>query len=91
LANSRRPFPTLPLVGAVAPDSPAAIAGLEPGDRIIAVNGASLLSTSGAMFFRNTVPGVAMSVTYVRRGEEYTTTVVPSTAPVNRPMTRRDP
>jgi len=77
LVAAGRPFPSLPLIGAVAPGSPAAIAGLEAGDRIIAVNGASLLTTAGAADFRNTVPGVAMSVTYVRRGKEYTTTVVP--------------
>jgi S1-C subfamily serine protease len=91
LSKSRQPFPTLPLVGAVAPGSPAATAGLEVGDRLIAVNGASLLTTSGATHFRNTVPGVAMSVTYVRRGVEYTTTVVPGRAPAELPTTRRKP
>ena len=91
LAISRQPFPTLPLVGAVAPGSPAATAGLEAGDRLIAVNGASLLTTVGATHFRNTVPGVAMSVTYVRRGVEYTTTVVPGRAPADLPTTRRKP
>jgi S1-C subfamily serine protease len=84
LAISRQPFPTIPLVGAVAPGSPAATAGLEAGDRLIAVNGASLLTTVGAAYFRNTVPGVAISVTYVRRGKEYTTTVVPGRAPPDR-------
>jgi S1-C subfamily serine protease len=91
LATSRQPFPSFLLVGAVAPGSPAATAGLKAGDRLIAVNGASLLTTSGATYFRNTVPGVAISVTYVRRGEEYTTTVVPGRAPADRPMTRRNP
>ena len=85
LSISRQPFPTLPLVGAVAPGSPAATAGIKVGDRLIAVNGASLLATTGATYFRNTIPGVAMSVTYVRRGVEYTTTVVPGTVPANRP------
>lgn len=85
LAAAGRPFPALPLIGAVAPGSPAATAGLEAGDRIIAVNGASLLTTAGATDFRNTIPGVAMSVTYVRRGREYTTTVVPVSRP-DRPM-----
>jgi S1-C subfamily serine protease len=91
LAAARQPFPSFPLVGAVAPESPAATAGLEAGDRLIAVNGASLLTTEGATSFRNTVPGVAMSVTYVRRGKEYTTTVVPGRVPVDWPMTRRNP
>jgi predicted metalloprotease with PDZ domain len=91
LTAARQPFPDFPLVGAVAPGSPAATAGLEAGDRLIAVNGASLLTTSGATYFRNALPGIAMSVTYVRRGEEYTTTVVPGRAPADRPMTRRDP
>ena len=91
LATSRQPFSTLPLVGAVAPGSPAATAGLEVGDRLIAVNGASLLTTVGATHFRNTVPGVAMSVTYIRRGVEYTTTVVPGKAPAELPTTRRKP
>jgi S1-C subfamily serine protease len=91
LATSRQPFPSFLLVGDVAPSSPAATAGLEAGDRLIAVNGASLLTTVGATYFRNTVPGVAISVTYIRRGKEYTTTVVPGRAPADRPMTRRDP
>ena len=91
LSISQQPFPTLPLVGAVAPGSPAATAGIKVGDRLIAVNGASLLTTVGATHFRNTVPGVAMSVTYVRRGVEYTTTVVPGRAPVDLPTTRRKP
>jgi regulator of sigma E protease len=91
LTAARQPFPSFPLVGAVAPGSPAATAGLEAGDRLIAVNGASLLTPSGATYFRNTVPGVAMSVTYVRRGKEYTTTVVPGTLPTDRPMTNRHP
>lgn len=91
LAAARQPFPALPLVGAVAPGSPAATAGLEAGDRLIAVNGASLLTTAGATHFRNTVPGVAISVTYVRRGKEYTTTVVPGKAPADWPLTRRNP
>jgi beta-lactamase regulating signal transducer with metallopeptidase domain len=90
LTAARQPFPSFPLVGAVAPGSPAATAGLEAGDRLIAVNGASLRTTEGATSFRNTVPGVAMSVSYVRRGKEYTTTVVPGRAPADRPMTRRD-
>jgi S1-C subfamily serine protease len=84
LAAAGRPFPSLPLVGAVAPGSPAEAAGLEAGDRLIAVNGESLLTTSGATLFRNTVPGVAMTVTYVRRGKEYTTTVVPGSLPGGR-------
>ena len=91
LAAGRQPFPSLPLVGAVAPGSPAATAGLEAGDRLIAVNGASLLTAVGATYFRNTVPGVAMSVTYVRRGREYTTTVVPGSPPADGPVIRRDP
>jgi regulator of sigma E protease len=90
-AAARQPFPSLPLVGAVAPNSPAATAGLEAGDRLIAVNGASLLTTSGTTYFRNAVPGVAMSVTYVRRGKEYTTTVVPDSAPADWRKTRRNP
>ena len=91
LATSRQPFPSFPLVGAVAPGSPAATAGFKAGDLIIAVNGASLLTTLGATYFRNAVPGVALSVTYVRRGEEFTTTVVPGRAPADRSMTRRNP
>ena len=91
LATSRQPFPSFPLVGAVAPGSPAATAGFKAGDLIIAVNGASLLTTLGATYFRNVVPGVALSVTYVRRGEEFTTTVVPGRAPADWPMTRRNP
>lgn len=91
LARSRQPFPSFLLVGEVAPGSPAAIAGIEPGDRLIAVNAASLLTPEGATSFRNMVPGVAMSITYVRRDKEYTTTVVPGRAPADGWTTRRNP
>jgi S1-C subfamily serine protease len=91
LAATRQPFPSFPLVGAVAPGSPATTAGIEAGDRLVAVDGASLLTAEGATSFRNTVPGIAITVTYVRRGKEFTTTVVPDKVPVDRPMTRRDP
>lgn len=91
LAASSQPFSTFLLVRLVAPGGPAALAGIEPGDRLIAVDGASLLTTEGATRFRNPVPGVAMSVSYIRHGEEYTTTIVPSVAPPEPPMIRRRP
>jgi hypothetical protein len=84
-----RPFRQSPRVAIVAPDSPAARAGVEVGDVVVAVDGASVLATDGSAKFRNPAPGVAMSLTIVRRGEQRTLTIIPSNAPIEPPPLRR--
>jgi S1-C subfamily serine protease len=86
-----RPFSEPPRVAAVAPGSPAAIAGIQAGDRLLAIDGASLLSFAGADRFRNPVVGVPMKVLLIRDGEEHTVTVVPAKAPAEPPSVIRQP
>lgn len=90
-AAHARPFSTFLVVAAVAPGGPAALAGIEVGDRLIAVNGSSLLTTEGATRFRNPTLGVPLSVEYIRSGEQHTAIIVPSAAPADPPMIHRQP
>ncbi|MBL5972946.1 MAG: RIP metalloprotease [Candidatus Leucobacter sulfamidivorax] len=60
------------------PVAPAAAAGLEPGDRVLAVDGAEL---SGWDEFRRIIsesPGKALTLTVLRDGEQRTTTLTPA-------------
>jgi regulator of sigma E protease len=57
-----------PVIGAVFPDSPAAIAGLEPGDEVVAVDGKEIDNWDEVQFALVTSPEKDVSLT-VRRGE----------------------
>lgn len=59
-----------PIVMNVLPDSPAERAGIRPGDRVLAVNGLSLLGLSRAQVDEaiSDQPGAWIQVTLVRRG-----------------------
>ena len=90
-STASRPFPQPPRVAVVAPGGPAANAGIEAGDRLLAVDGASLLTTKGADRFRNPVVGVSMTILLVRDGEEHTVIITPAIAPAEPPSFSRRP
>lgn len=74
---SGRPF-TPPELGAVQPESPAAAAGLEPGDRVIAVDGRPVASFEELQTIVRASPGQPLSFTILRRGQQLVLTVTPS-------------
>ncbi len=73
------------LVGTVLPGSPAAEAGLQPGDRILAIQGRPVLGAQETVeAIRALAPGTPLQLKVVRAGWERTLTVtlgVPPTAP----------
>jgi regulator of sigma E protease len=64
-----------PVVGTVAPESPAAIAGMEAGDRILRVNGQDLPYTAALLAILQNQPPV-LTVEYERNGGIKTTDIV---------------
>jgi serine protease Do len=64
------------LVGSVAPDSPAAKAGLKKGDIIIEMNGKSL-TDSGRLqeFIRDANVGTQLTLTWLRNGQRMSKTI----------------
>jgi len=65
------------IVGAVGEGSPAAQAGLQPGDRIVRVAGQAVDKWKDVAFAFATSPERPVSVELVREGRTLTTTVVP--------------
>lgn len=76
-ATVGRPF-TPPDVGAVQLDSPAAVAGLLPGDRVTAVDGAPIESFEQLQANVIDSDGAALQLSVERAGETMTLTVTPS-------------
>jgi regulator of sigma E protease len=70
-----------PVVGVVADDSPAAAAGLEPGDRIVRVDGKLVTRWDDVHFALLTSPGRAVELTLRREGRSLTAEVVPDVVP----------
>lgn len=74
---SGRPF-TPAVVGEVQPESPAAAAGLEPGDRITAVDGAAIDSFESLQMAVRDEAEVPLVFTLERDGSSLEVTVVPA-------------
>lgn len=65
-----------PIVSEVVPESPAALAGLEPDDRIITINGEDFLYTVALIPIMRDRPPV-LSVEFERNGQIHNTEIVP--------------
>lgn len=67
-----------PVIASVAPDSPAARAGLAAGDRITEVNGRTIENFQDIYPLVQDRPGMTLNVTYMRSGAEQTAQMTPS-------------
>jgi regulator of sigma E protease len=72
------------VIGAVTADSPAASAGLRPGDRITAVGGKQVSTWEDFYLAVGTKPNREVSVSYVRDGAETTVSLTPKSTPASR-------
>ncbi len=66
-----------PVVGVVAAGSPAARAGLEPGDRLVRIDGEPLESWQDFAVAVSFHPGKAMALSYERHGKTVETRITP--------------
>ena len=71
-----RPF-TPPVVGEVVPGSPAEAAGLQPGDRILAVDGQPVESFEQLQLLVRDRPGEPLAFTIAREGRQLEVTITP--------------
>jgi len=71
-----------PVVGAVLPDSPAARAGLQPGDKFIEAGGRDTPTWKQFFIVVGTRPNRPVPLTFLRQGREMTAVVTP------KPLTR---
>ncbi|MEM1181303.1 MAG: RIP metalloprotease RseP [Acidobacteriota bacterium] len=67
-----------PVIGIVGDDSPAAAAGLEPGDRVTAVNGDPVELWGDLEFAVTTSPEKTLRLTVERDGESFDTDLIPN-------------
>jgi regulator of sigma E protease len=74
---SGRPF-TPAVVGEVTPESPAAAAGLEPGDRVTAVDGTAVDSFESLQLMVRDYAEVPLQFTIERGGQTFDVTVTPA-------------
>jgi len=74
------PAPTT-IVGDVSPDKPAALAGLQAGDRIIAVNGAAVNDGSVLVGDIQKSLGKPLHLTYLRGAAKHDVTLTPVAGP----------
>lgn len=70
-----------PVVGAVEPGSPAAVAGLRPGDEVVEVGGKEAKSWETVAMAILESPGRPVRLTVVRESKRLPITVVPSMVP----------
>ena len=78
LALGRGPQQRPPIVGALVADQPAAAAGLQPGDRILAVNGFAPWTFRDIPLLVGRSEGGDVSLRILRNGSEQTVVVVPT-------------
>src|SRR5713226_4664482 len=66
-----------PMIGEVSPGRPAARAGLQPGDRIIAVNGERIDNWDDLRMAISMHAGTPLRMEYIRNGVAHTTVMTP--------------
>jgi len=66
-----------PVLGVVAPNRAAALAGLKAGDRIVSLDGKPVASFFDIVAYVRTRPEQAIAIEYEREGRRETTTAVP--------------
>jgi regulator of sigma E protease len=66
-----------PIIGDVSPEKPAAQAGLQPGDRIVAVNGERIDNWDDLRMAISMHAGTPLRVEYIRNGVRHTTVMTP--------------
>jgi regulator of sigma E protease len=66
-----------PVIGEVSPGKPAARAGLQPGDRIVAINGEKIDDFTDMRLAIGMNSGTPLRVDYLRNGQARTTTMTP--------------
>ncbi len=67
--------PMPPVIGTVVPEGPAARAGLQPGDRIIAIQGRAVKDFRDVADQISAHPGETLDITYRRAGVDHTVPV----------------
>jgi regulator of sigma E protease len=67
--------PVPPVLGPVTPDGPAAHAGLEAGDRIVAINGVPMNDFRQIVEYISARPGERINIDYRRAGATHSVTV----------------
>lgn len=66
-----------PIIGEVSPGKPAARAGLQPGDRIVGINGEKINDFDDMRLAIGMHGGTALRIDYLRNGQLRTTTMTP--------------
>ncbi len=72
-----------PVVNETLRGKPAALAGMRPGDAIVAINGAQVRSPADAAAITNAHPGERLTFTINRDGVEYQTELTPEASDQN--------
>lgn len=71
-----------PVVSEIRPDSPAAEAGLQPGDRFVSLDGQPMDSFGEVQRYISVRAGQPVEIVMERDGTEYTATLVPERLPI---------
>jgi regulator of sigma E protease len=66
-----------PIIGEITPGKPAALAGLQPGDRIVSVNGETIDEYNDLKIAIGMNSGTLLRVGFIRNGQLRTTTMTP--------------
>ena len=68
---------TPPIIGGIAPNSPAETVGFQPGDRILSINGSRIRQFEQVADIEFTAAGTPMALEVERNGERLTLTATP--------------